>query len=265
MDRRALPAPQWSDLEREGSYEAPQTPLEEQVATIWREVLHLERVGIHDNFFALGGHSLLAAQLVSRMQKVFQVEVSLRTLFDDPTVAALTRYLQRAYRPPLPAITAVPHQEHMPTSFAQERLWFLDQLEMGSAFYNVLSAVRLRRQLKVAVLQESLNEMLQRHEILRTSFMEREGRPVQVIAEHNTLVLSLIDLSNVPERVQDAETTTLCGAGCRDAVHFESRAAHPCDAVPSGQHGACAGGESASHYDGWVVTDDFLTRADTTL
>ena len=160
VDRRALPAPQWGDFEREGTYEAPQTLLEDQIATIWREVLHLERVGVRDNFFALGGHSLLAAQLVSRMQKMFQVEVSLRTLFDAPTVAALTHSLQQAYRSPLPPIIAVPHEEQMPTSFAQERLWFLDQLEMGSAFYNVLSAVRLMRQLKVAILQESLNEML---------------------------------------------------------------------------------------------------------
>ncbi|HLJ34874.1 MAG TPA: amino acid adenylation domain-containing protein, partial [Ktedonobacteraceae bacterium] len=205
VDRRALPAPQWSDFERDGIFEAPQTLLEEQIVSIWREVLHLERVGVHDNFFRLGGHSLLAARLVSRMQKVFQVEVSLRTLFDDPTIAALARYLQQADRPPLPPIIVAPREEYMPTSFAQERLWFLDQLEMGSPFYNVLSAVRLRRQLKVALLQESLNEMLRRHEMLRTSFIEKDGRPVQVIAERITLALSLIDLSNVAEHVQNTE------------------------------------------------------------
>jgi len=205
VDRRSLPAPMWNDLEREGSYESPQTVLEEQVATIWREVLHLERVSVRDNFFALGGHSLLAAQLVSRLQKVFQVEVSLRTLFDAPTVAALSHSLQRTYRPPLPPIVAAPREAYMPTSFAQERLWFLDQLEGGSAFYNVLSAVRLRRALSVVALQASLNEMLRRHEMLRTSFLDRDGRPVQVIAAHSTLVLPVIDLRNIPERLQDAE------------------------------------------------------------
>lgn len=205
VDRRALPAPQWSDLAREAGYEEPRTLLEEQVATIWREVLHLERVGIHDNFFSLGGHSLLAARLVSRLQKVFQVEVSLRTLFEAPSISALSQYLQQAYRPPFPPITPIPHTMYLPTSFAQERLWFLDQLEMGSAFYNVLTAVRLHRPLKLSVLRQSLDEMLRRHQILRTSFREIDGRPMQVIEAHTPIALPLVDLSNIAEDVQRAE------------------------------------------------------------
>ncbi len=96
VDHRALSAPQWSNVEHETFFVAPRTPLEEQVGTIWREVLHLEQVGIHDNFFSLGGHSLLATQVLSRLREAFRVEVPLRVLFDDPSIATLAKYLEQA-------------------------------------------------------------------------------------------------------------------------------------------------------------------------
>ncbi|MBA2681037.1 MAG: amino acid adenylation domain-containing protein [Ktedonobacteraceae bacterium] len=208
VNRRVLPAPQESAGEGEENYEAPRTPLEEQVAVIWQEVLHLERVGVRANFFSLGGHSLLAAQLVSRLQKVFQVRVALRTLFEAPSIAALAQYLQHASSPPPLPITPVSRRGTIPTSFAQERLWFLDQLEMGSAFYNVLTALRLRKPVQVALLQHGLAEMIRRHEVLRTTFettAATDGRPVQVIAAPFTLALPLVDLSTLSEERQQAE------------------------------------------------------------
>src|SRR5581483_9809946 len=171
VDRRGLPAPGQGVGGEE--YVGPRTAVEEIVCGIIGEVLRVERVGIEDNFFELGGHSLLATQVVSRLRKLLGVEVPLRSLFTNPTVAALAREAEQRQRggaSAAEAIERVGREQELPLSYAQQRLWFIDQLEPGSAAYNIPSAVRLRGRLDEAALRRSLNEIVRRHEVLRTSF-----------------------------------------------------------------------------------------------
>ena len=153
VDRRALPAPDQVRPELGGAFMAPRTPVEEVLAGIWADVLRLEQVGIHDNFFELGGHSLLATQIISRLCRTFQVELPLRALFATPTVAGLADVLETTARakqglqtpPVLPVCRGGP----LPLSFAQERLWFLAQLEPDSSAYHIPAAFRLTGALNV--------------------------------------------------------------------------------------------------------------------
>jgi amino acid adenylation domain-containing protein len=183
VDRRALPVPgaAWP-AER---HVAPRTPAEEVLAGIWAEVLGVERVGARDSFFDLGGHSLVATRMASRVRAVFGIELPLREVFEAPTVAELAERieaLRRADQPRLPPVVAVARETAPPLSFAQERLWFLDRLRPGEASYNVPVALRLRGALDAAALERALGEIVRRHEVLRTTFAEAEGGPVQVIA-----------------------------------------------------------------------------------
>jgi len=213
VDRRALPAPQGTRPELEGTYVAPRTSKEKALAEIWSTVLKVEQVGIHDNFFELGGHSLLATQIVSRLRKVFQVELPLRQLFEAPTVAGLATRIEKALRAEqglqAPPILTVARDDHLPLSFAQQRLWFLDQLGPDSPLYNIPDAVRLTGRLSVPALEQSLNEMIRRHETLRTTFATVDGRPVQVIAPFSTMALPSVDLWDLPKAEQEAEAWRL--------------------------------------------------------
>jgi len=209
VDRRALPAPDGARPELEAVYVAPRTPMEELLANIWAQVLGIGRVGVHDNFFELGGHSLLATQLISRLHEAFQVELPLRDLFESPTVAALAECVEEAQQTAqglqAPAIEPVPRDGELPLSFAQQRLWFLDQLEPGSPLYNVPDAVRINGPLDVAALERSLNEIVRRHEVLRTTFPTVDGKPVQVIAPDLTIPLPVVDLTGLPEAEREPE------------------------------------------------------------
>ncbi|NMF67500.1 condensation domain-containing protein, partial [Brasilonema octagenarum] len=183
LDRRALPAP---DLHSEitDKYVAPRNPIEEILSLIWAQVLKIEQVGIYDNFFELGGHSLLATQLVSRVRTSLKVELPLRSLFAAPTVAAIAQSIGQLQQQDLEltASPIVPRAENaeLPLSFAQTRLWFLDKLNPSSGFYNIPSALRLVGTLEVATLQQSLQEIIHRHEALRTNFITVDGQPTQI-------------------------------------------------------------------------------------
>ena len=196
--------------ELDEAFVACRTPTEELLAEIWAHVLGVQRVGIHDNFFQLGGHSLLATQVVSRIREAFQVEMPLRHLFETPTVAGLAERIDAHGGAALqaPPIVPVPRDGELPLSFAQQRLWFIDQLEPGSV-YNFPAAVRLKGQLNVAALKLSLNEIVKRHESLRTTFTTVDGRPVQVIAPLLTLALPILDLRELPETEREAEVQRL--------------------------------------------------------
>ncbi|MCP4663471.1 MAG: amino acid adenylation domain-containing protein, partial [bacterium] len=210
VDRRALPAPDWSALPRD--YVAPQGPVEELLAGIWAEVLKRERVGRNDNFFELGGHSLLATQVVSRIRQALAVELPLRELFAAPTLAAQAAKVaaaRRGHHPAEPPLVPIPRSDRVPLSFAQERLWFLEQLDPGKSRYNVCGAVRLVGPLNVATLQRSLREIVRRHESLRTTFGEVDGVPVQVIARHQRLELPLVELAFADREVRDKEVRRL--------------------------------------------------------
>lgn len=211
VDRRALPAPDGRRPELNEAFVACRTPTEELLAEIWAQVLGVERVGIHDNFFQLGGHSLLATQVVSRIREAFQVEMPLRRLFEAPTIAGLAESIEAGRGAGLqaPPIVAVPRDAELPLSFAQQRLWFIDQLEPGGSVYNFPAAVRLKGPLNLTALGRSLNELVKRHEALRTTFSIVDGRPVQVIAPQLTLNLSIVDLRALSETEREAEVQRL--------------------------------------------------------
>ncbi|HKH46873.1 MAG TPA: amino acid adenylation domain-containing protein [Thermoanaerobaculia bacterium] len=205
LDRRALPAPEAArGADRE--YVAPSDPVEERLAAIWAEVLGADRVGVHDDFFALGGHSLLATQVVSRIRRMLRADLPLRRLFEQPTVAALARAVRAAREagpPSAPPLVPAPRGGDLPLSFAQQRLWFLDRLEPGSAAYNIPLAVRLTGELSAAALERVFAEVLRRHEALRTTFDLRAGRPVQVIADEIRRELPFVDLSEAPAEARE--------------------------------------------------------------
>ena len=162
VDRRALPAP--GPAERAGADILPRSPIEEAVAGIWREVLGLERVGIHDSFFELGGHSLMATQVLSRVQEAFGVTVPLRRVFESPTIAGLAESVEVGRRdgqaPEAPPLTPVDRDQELALSFGQERLWFLHQLEEASAAYHLPGALHLHGILDGAALERSLAELV---------------------------------------------------------------------------------------------------------
>ncbi|AJX20475.1 non-ribosomal peptide synthetase [Burkholderia pseudomallei] len=204
LDRRALPAPA-DDAYARAEYEAPQGAKEEALAAIWRELLHMERVSRHDNFFELGGHSLLAVQLVSRLRQALSVEVALSTVFDAPVLSALASRLDDNTAEVLPPIPLAPRDGRIALSLAQQRLWFLTQLEGVSEAYHMSGAVRLDGPLNREVLQRALNRIVMRHEALRTCFVREEGEPIQVIQPHADLTVSYHDLREAEQSEQRAK------------------------------------------------------------
>ncbi|RKG80159.1 amino acid adenylation domain-containing protein [Corallococcus exercitus] len=211
VDRKALPVPEGSALAHGEDYTAPRDALEEALASLWAELLEVERVGVHDNFFDQGGHSLLATQVVSRLRARFGVELPLRALFEAPTVETLARRLGAALQQgrtaglQVPPLTRAPREDGVPLSFAQQRLWFLDQLEPGSASYNIPMALHLEGVLQVDVLQRALEALVSRHEVLRTSLRTEAGEARQHISPEAQLPLTCVDLSSQPTEAREAE------------------------------------------------------------
>ncbi len=215
LDRRALPAPQGTRAV-DGSYTAPSNPIEELLAGIWGEVLGIERVGVHESFFALGGHSLLATQVISRIRGVLGTELPLRQLFESPTIADLARAVQKSGSTiQAPPFLPVPRDRDLPLSFAQQRLWLVDQIKPGSPAYNIPLALRLTGAIEPRLLERIFSEVVRRHEALRTTFASRDDWPVQVIAPPEPVGLPVLDLSYLPESKREAQA--------RDLAFFEAR------------------------------------------
>jgi amino acid adenylation domain-containing protein len=195
-DRRSLPVPETQALSER--YIAPQSPTEEILAQIWAQVLKVERVGREDNFFELGGHSLLATQVMSRLRETFQVELPLRSLFTAPTIAALTLEIEQSQQViSAPSILTRTDNINLPLSFAQQRLWFLDQLEPNSDFYHLGGALQLEGTLNFTALEQSLKEIINRHEALRTNFITIDGQATQIIHPTTNWQLSIIDCQHL--------------------------------------------------------------------
>jgi amino acid adenylation domain-containing protein len=214
VDRAALPPPpSRPEFEAEGGHDAPCTLLEETLAGIWSELLGVESPGVHDDFFELGGHSLLATQLMSRVRETFQVELSVRRLFESPTLAGLASVVEAELRASqgvsAPPIRRASREQPLPLSFAQQRLWFLDQLEPGSISYNSPLAVRLSGTLDTDALARTLDELTRRHEALRTHFAELDGQPVQVVEPVAACRLELVELSDAPSEDVEAAAQRL--------------------------------------------------------
>ncbi|MGP0958254.1 amino acid adenylation domain-containing protein [Serratia sp. CY66160] len=190
LDRRALPEPQGA--QSQAAYEAPQGEHETLLAAIWRELLNVERVGRHDNFFELGGHSLLAVRLTNRLQQM-EWQLPLQVLFANPTLLALAQQLRRTDEA-LPPIEAMPRGAALPLSFAQQRLWFLTQLEGLSETYHIPLALSLRGELDLPAWRQSLDALYARHEALRSRFVTVEGQPQAHILPADALPLTVHDL-----------------------------------------------------------------------
>ncbi|MFE1408604.1 amino acid adenylation domain-containing protein, partial [Streptomyces sp. NPDC058770] len=219
LDRRALPTPEWAET---AAYVAPRTATEESLAALWSEVLGVERVGVDDDFFALGGHSLLATRVVSRVRERLGVPLAVRDLFDTPRLADLAATVEAATSAagsddaaparPEPRIVPVPRTGPLPLSYAQERLWFLEDFAPGSVEYNVSGTLRLTGDLDPAALRAAVDGLVARHESLRTTFGSVDGRGVQHIHPAEDVVVPLrtvrVDTPEELDAVLAAEAAT---------------------------------------------------------
>ncbi|NTX58746.1 condensation domain-containing protein, partial [Myxococcus sp. CA039A] len=232
LARSKLPAPDVESLRGAAPFVAPRDALEVQLAEAFAAVLKLPRVSVTDSFFSIGGHSLLATQLVARIRALLKAEVPLRTLFEAPSVAALAKRIEADVRlkpgnAPQSMLARARARfrssneqgdtEEEMLSFAQQRLWFLDQYRPGSPLYNIPAALRLKGALDVQALERAFTELVRRHQSLRTVFQSREGKPVQVISRGEPLRmrLPLQDLAPLPESEKEAEALRLVWAEAR--------------------------------------------------
>ncbi|MEM9092792.1 MAG: amino acid adenylation domain-containing protein, partial [Cyanobacteria bacterium P01_F01_bin.53] len=223
IDRKALSQSDESALQSEVPFIAPRSPLEHQLTEIWQDVLNLKKISIHDNFFELGGHSLLATQVVARIQTYCQIHIPLALLFEATTIAELAQVISSDFEASSTIdtetevsgnLTAIPtailkgqHADTAPLSLAQQRLWFLQQLDPESSAYHMLRILRLRGPLDTAALQQTLNTIVERHEALRTRFVTSQDVPQQVIAPHILFDLPVTDLSGTPAEAQEDALT----------------------------------------------------------
>jgi HAD superfamily phosphatase (TIGR01681 family) len=182
---------------------------EEILAGIWSRCLLIAEPGVFDNFFALGGNSLLAVQVISRVRQAFGAELPLLSMFEAPTIAGFAERIEASLRGKVdsaaPPLVPIPRTGAVPVSYAQQRLWFIDQLEPGNPIYNIPQMIRLRGKLNVEALENSLNTIIQRHEALRTTFDTVDGQPVQVIAPTTILSILVTDLSHLDESQRELE------------------------------------------------------------
>ncbi len=220
INRRAFPAPDQADFAAKGEFVAPQNVIESRLVQLWESVLAARPIGVNHNFFELGGHSLLALQVTARIRRTFGVELPVRALFEAPTIAALALEVEKVQGKGLKArsrifprghhpVSADAGREAFPASFAQERLWFLDQFEPGSGSYNMPCVFRINGPLDVDVLTRAFHAVVQRHASLRTVFESVDGETRQVVLSDLNVKLPIIDLTAVPEEKREAEALRL--------------------------------------------------------
>ena len=216
IDRRALAdaaARLDAPMATAEEYLAPRDNLEIHLTQIWMDVLHTDLVGIRDNFFRLGGHSLIATQIVARINDTLQVEIPLQRLFEAPTIEQLAALIKPMVRsdpqPQVTTIARIDRDRPIPLSFAQQRLWFLDQFDPNSAVYNIVLPVHFAGPVDAAMLEGALNDLIARHETLRTTFSTIEGDPVQVISPSLKIKIPVHDLRKAPERSRKVELQRL--------------------------------------------------------
>lgn len=213
VDRRALPAPKQDRSALERSYDAPATPAESRLCAIWAEVLHRDKVGVNDNFFELGGDSLVASRILSRMRTAFGVSLPLRVFFERPVISYIARLLEfgrtEKSETQFSVVGAIPRGEEIPLGCSQERVWFLQKLDVSSLAYNFQATLHISGPLNVEALERSLTSLVLRHEILRTTFVEKDGRPVQQIHAPTSVALPVIHLLDVEADRLDETTQRL--------------------------------------------------------
>lgn len=196
-----MPDPVRPELEK--SFQAPRTPDEELIANIWAQILQVDQVGIYDTFFELGGHSLSATQAISQLKEAFQMEIPLRNIFEFSTVESLARRLMQlrfaSEGLEVSPIVAARRDQDLYLSFAQQRLWFMDRLSPDKSGYNISNAIRLKGPLNVPALEQALGEIVRRHEVLRSSFSEKDGQPLQITSPEYRIAFTILDLRNLPD------------------------------------------------------------------
>jgi acyl transferase domain-containing protein/non-ribosomal peptide synthetase component F len=197
--------------EPQTSYIAPRNEVEEWLALTWSETLGMDRCGVNDNFLSLGGHSLLATQLISRVREQFKVDVPLTPMFEQPTIANLALWIERLRNqssgPAVSRINRAPRSSALPVSLAQQRLWFIEQLDPGNIAYNLLGGVRLTGKLDVSALERAFTEIIKRHESLRTTFaIAEDGTALQIIKSSEPFSLLPVDLRDLSaeDRLREA-------------------------------------------------------------
>jgi len=205
IDRKALPKPSIAQIRHE--YVAPRNATEQTLCQLWCKILNLSRIGIHDNFFQLGGHSLLATQVITHAAKELGITLPVRAVFEQPTIAGFADNIRQKQQNPNTTtqqsqsapISTVDRTVPLPLSPAQQRLWFLSHIDEQQATYNVHMCLRLRGALNSDLLQHAFQQTIQRHEILRTTFTEQAGQPVQIVHPELTCPLAMVDLSSLTD------------------------------------------------------------------
>jgi len=211
LDRRALPTPSREEAIAKHAFVKPSTPTQKRLCAIWSDVLGIERIGLTEDFFLLGGHSLLATKMVSRIREEFQLGLPLRTVFEYPTVAGQAEQIDlldanRDTTTKQNICIPLVRRENLPLSFAQTRLWFLDRLEPNNPAYNIVVGFRMEGCLHRSALEQSLQEIVKRHEVLRTTFSQDEyGNPIQIIHESNHISLVSTDLGDLSHEEQEKQ------------------------------------------------------------
>jgi amino acid adenylation domain-containing protein len=211
VDRKALPPPTSENLQLAHDFVRPSTETEKALAVIWTELLKVENIGINDEFFDLGGHSLLAIRAVSRIRDVFGVDIPLDVMFAKPTIAGLARALTEAKGSSgsIPRLEATQTGDAFPMTFAQEQLWFLDQVAPGSPVYNMVDVIPFTGRYDAQAMRRAMNELMRRHEVLRTSFLDLDGRPMQVVSPTIELEIPDVDLTSLSAPEREREWTRL--------------------------------------------------------
>ncbi|MEH2130688.1 MAG: amino acid adenylation domain-containing protein [Nostoc sp.] len=216
VDRRHLPACDRTRPDLQETFVPSCNPIEETLAVIWTELLALKQIGVNDNFFYLGGHSLIATQILSRVREVFQVELFFHHIFEKPTIAGLAELIQQHSRLKqnlqVNSIQKILREGILPVSFAQERVYFIQQLAPESSAYQFQATMRFKGQLNVAILQQSLNEIVLRHEIFRTTYPAVNGRLFQVIHPAQPISFRVVNLQTLPESEREVEVQRLVEA-----------------------------------------------------
>jgi len=213
IDRRSLPKPDGAQLLATTGYEPPNSPTQATLSQIWAELLDVERVGIHDNFFDLGGHSLLAVRLSARLREALQLEVPVSAVFETPSIASLAAHIDQLKNTHvIPPIRAATDRGPAPLSSSQRRLWFLHQLVPETSAYHMSGAINLQGSLRPEVLEKCLQEIIHRHDILRTSFPIIGEQPLQVVDPISTVRLPIVDLRMLAESERKREARRLIAA-----------------------------------------------------
>jgi hypothetical protein len=207
VDRRALPEPGTGRADESVPYQQPRTATERTLAAIWSEALGVTELGVHDGFWAIGGQSLAAARIIARVRTVFQIDLAVGSLFEDQTIARSARRVDRAVRGTaahaVVPLLAVPRDRDLPLSSAQQRHWFLQQLDPASPAYNICDVFRVDGPLEVAALERAITAIAIRHEVLRTTFPASRGRPVQQIEPDPAPGLLIEDLAEAPAALDE--------------------------------------------------------------